>query len=63
MTPEQQLAEARKAWAERRNAEVQLSRLRRYGRLSPGMKDDMQRHSMAAVRADATLQRVLGGAQ
>ena len=62
MDAEQQLAEARKAWANRRDAEFQLSRLRRYGgRLTPGMKDDQQRHCRSLSEADATLARVLGG--
>ncbi len=62
-TPEQQLEAARKAWRERRYAESQLARLRKYARLTSAMKHDQQQHSMVLQQADATLARVLGGGQ
>lgn len=63
MTPEQQLADARKAWSDKRNAEMQLSRLRCYTRMTAGMKDDQKRYSEVLHKASTTLARVLGGAQ
>lgn len=63
MNAEQQLAEARKAWSDRARADAELARLRRYARLTAGMKDDQRRHSETLYKADQTLRRVLGGAQ
>lgn len=63
MSAEQQLADARKAWADKLNAEAQLSRLRHYARMTPGMKDDHRRYSDTLHKASTTLARVLGGAQ
>ena len=59
-TAEQQLAEARRAWRERHWAEHELTRLRRYARLTPGMKADQQQHAATLRRAEETLARTLG---
>ncbi|HEY4530896.1 MAG TPA: hypothetical protein VIG97_11340 [Luteimonas sp.] len=61
-TPEQQLGAARQAWRNKISAESQLARLRRYARLTPGMKHDQMQHSRVLSEAEATLRRVLGGA-
>lgn len=62
MSAEDDLAEARRAWRAKREAESQLSRLARYARLTPGMKDDRNRHSARLHEAEATLARILGAA-
>lgn len=62
-TAERQLAEARKAWLDKHNAEMQLARLRRYARMTAGMKDDQRRYSEVLHNSINTLDRVLGGAQ
>lgn len=62
MDADQKLDEARKAWRDKLAAEAQLARLRRYGRLTPGMKDDQSHHTAVLLNAESTLARVLGGA-
>lgn len=54
------LQEARRAWAQLNQARSQLSRLARYARLTPGMKDDRSRWSKQASEAEATIARILG---
>lgn len=62
MNAEQQLADARQAWTAKHAAESELARLRRYSRLTPGMKHDQRRWFGQLTAAEATLQRVLGDA-
>ena len=58
---EQLLAEARRAWIEKKGAELTLSRLRRYSGMSPGMRYDASKAQDRLYAAEQTLQRVLGG--
>lgn len=58
----EQLQAARKAWADKARAESELSRLRRFRGMTPGMKADQARHQSVLFQAEATLRRVLGGA-
>lgn len=60
MSAEDDLAEARRAWRAKREAEHQLSRLARYTRMTPGMKDDRNRWSKQAHEAGEVLARILG---
>lgn len=60
MDAQASLAEARRAWRAKREAESQLARLARYARLTPGMKDDRNRWSKQAHEAEQTLARILG---
>lgn len=55
------LAEARRAWRAKREAESQLARLARYARMTPGMRDDRARWSARLGEAERTLARILGG--
>ncbi|UGL62797.1 hypothetical protein [Xanthomonas phage FMYAK-P1] len=55
-----QLREVRAAWARRREAESQLSRLAKYRTLSPGMKDDQKRWLKQLMSANAVIDRILG---
>lgn len=59
---DEQLDQARRAWAEKQSAENELSRLRRYKAMTEGMKRDQARHLDRLNRANATLSRVLGAA-
>lgn len=61
-TAEQLLAEARRAWTEKKGAELTLSRLRRYTGMTAGMRYDASRAQDRLYAAEQTLQRVLGGA-
>ena len=54
------LYHARKAWADKNAADFHLSRLAKYSRLTPGMKDDERRWSSLQREASATLNRILG---
>lgn len=54
------LRHARKAWADKNAADFHLSRLAKYSRLTPGMKDDQRRWSGLHREATATLNRILG---
>ena len=60
MRDSEDLAEARRAWRAKREAESQLARLARYTRLTPGMKDDRNRWSKQAYEAEQILTRILG---
>lgn len=60
MSAEDDLAEARRAWRAKREAEHQLQRLARYTRMTPGMKDDRNRWSKQAHEAGEALARILG---
>ncbi|UGL62864.1 hypothetical protein [Xanthomonas phage MET13-T1] len=55
-----QLREVRVAWARRREAESQLSRLAKYRTLSPGMKDDQKRWLKQLMSANTVIDRILG---
>lgn len=55
------LQEARRAWAQLRQAKSQLARLAGYARMTPGMKDDRARWSRLQGEAESTLLRILGG--
>lgn len=57
-----QLAEARAAWRAKQAAESKLAHLRRYAGQSPAMKDEAAKACARLHQAEATLQRVLGGA-
>ena len=61
MRDSEDLAAARKAWKDKARAESQLTRLRGYKRMTPGMKDDYKHWSEVARQADYTLLRILGG--
>lgn len=61
MNAEDLLHEARKAWRERNAASLELSRLRKYARETPGMKHDRAKWERQQHEADATLRRILGG--
>ena len=56
------LAEARAAWRCKRDEESNLKRLSKYKKQRPGMKHDRAQSESKLIRANATLQRVLGGA-
>ncbi len=56
------LDEARKAWADLRIAESNLSRLRGYKRLNAGMRQDQDDYLRQQRQAKDTLKRVLGAA-
>lgn len=60
--PEVLLAQAREAYRVKRNAECELSRLRKYKRATDGMKADRTRHERRRAEAEATLTRILGAA-
>ena len=59
---DQLLAEARRAWVEKKAAELTLSRLRRYTGMNAGMRYDASKAKDRLYAAEQTLQRVLGGA-
>ena len=56
------LDEARKAWADLRIAESNLSRLRGYARLNASMRQDQDDYLRQQRQAKDTLKRVLGAA-
>ena len=57
-----QLAEARHAYREKKAAEFTLSRLRTYRGQTRGMRHDADKALRRLNDADATLDRILGGA-
>lgn len=60
--PADTLRAAADAWRRLTRAEGELSRLGRYNRLSPAMRDDRANHSQAAAKAREDLRTLLGGA-
>ncbi|HZX80150.1 MAG TPA: hypothetical protein VFE72_04245 [Lysobacter sp.] len=62
-TAEQQLAAAREAWRTRNWCEREISRLKRYQRMTPAMKTDYYSHAAALREAESVLTRVLSGAR
>lgn len=60
MSAREELEEARRAWRMKQAAEFKLARLRRYSRMTHGMKAEADRAASDLTDAWATLQRVLG---
>ncbi|BDU17555.1 hypothetical protein [Lysobacter auxotrophicus] len=54
------LAQAREAYRIKRNADGELSRLRKYRGANDGMKADRARHERRRADAEAILDRILG---
>lgn len=60
-TDSEDLAEARRAWQARREAASKLDHLKKYSRLTAGMKDEKRIALTKFDNADQTLRRILGG--
>ena len=61
-SPADLLAEARRAYREKQAAKSTLSRLRTYRGQTPGMRHDASMALQRLDSANATLDRILGGA-
>lgn len=56
------ISQARQAWRTKQDAEAHLARMRKYRRLTDGMKSDRSRHERRLAEANVTLRRILGDA-